>query len=66
MIGATVMASEGYKYFLNRSDSASGFSDSINGNIFVDKSMLLNFTEAEFLQKKSGSVSVVHAVLEKR
>ena len=46
------MASEGYKYFLNRSDSASGFSDSINGNIFVDKSMLLNFTNGRISTKE--------------
>ena len=34
---------KGYSYFLNRRNSADGFKESINGSIFVDKSLLIDF-----------------------
>lgn len=46
------MIQEDYKFFLNRADSKVGFSDSRNGNIFVDKSMLLDFVNGKISTKE--------------
>ena len=42
---------KGYSYFLNRRNSADGFKESINGSIFVDKSLLIDFVN-EMLSTK--------------
>lgn len=43
---------KGYSYFLNRRNSADGFKESINGSIFVDKSLLIDFVNEKLSTKE--------------
>lgn len=43
---------KGYSYFLNRRNSADGFKESINGSIFVDKSLLIDFVNERLSTKE--------------
>ena len=41
-----------YSYFLNRRSNGDGFEESINGHIFVDKSMLIQFINSKLSTKE--------------
>ena len=43
---------KGYSHFLNRRNSADGFKESINGSIFVDKSLLIDFVNEKLSTKE--------------